>query len=88
MRNVKRQFTAELRKYFLEVKCYYPDHIVNLVVLFIMFFGFFKLFTNSDVIPDAAYYIGFVYWFMPMVLLGSPLFRFLRRNRVEPLNSC
>lgn len=42
-------------------KCYYPDHIVNLVVLFIMFFGFFRLFTNSDVIPDSAYYIGFVY---------------------------
>lgn len=71
MRNIRRQFAAELRKYFLEVKCYYPDHIVNLVVLFIMFFGFFRLFTNSDVIPDSAYYIGFVYWFYANGIIGE-----------------
>lgn len=71
MRNIRRQFTAELRKYFLEVKCYYPDHIVNLVVLFIMFLGFFKLFTNSDVILDGAYYIGFVYWFYANGIIGE-----------------
>ena len=71
MRNIRRQFAAELRKYYLEVKCYYPDHIVNLVVLFIMFSGFFKLFTNSDVIPDSAYYIGFVYWFYANGIIGE-----------------
>ncbi len=71
MRNIRRQFAAELRKYYLEVKFYYPNHIVNLVVLFIMFSGFFKLFTNSDVIPDSAYYIGFVYWFYANGIIGE-----------------
>ena len=67
MAKIRRCFTAELRKYYLEAKCYYPDHIVNLFVLFIMFVGFFKLFSNSAERPNSAYYIGFVYWLFQSV---------------------
>lgn len=71
MSNIKRRFFAELRKYYLEAKCYYPDHIVNLVVLFIMFIGFFKLFSSSNESPNSAYYIGFVYWFFANGIIGE-----------------
>ncbi|MEG1361399.1 MAG: ABC transporter permease [Lachnospiraceae bacterium] len=56
-----RSFKAEFSKYLLEVSCYYPDQIVGIVVLFIMFFGFFSL--SSGGTKDASYYIGFVFWF-------------------------
>ena len=71
MAKIRRCFTAELRKYYLEAKCYYPDHIVNLFVLFIMFVGFFKLFSNSAERPNSAYYIGFVYWFYANGIIGE-----------------
>lgn len=71
MSNIRRQFSAELRKYFLEAKCYYPDHIVNLVVLFIMFIGFFNLFSDINAAADSAYYIGFVYWFYANGIIGE-----------------
>ena len=73
MAKIRRCFTAELRKYYLEAKCYYPDHIVNLFVLFIMFLGFFKLFSNSTERPNSAYYIGFVYWFYANGIIGPSL---------------
>ena len=71
MAKIRRCFTAELRKYYLEAKCYYPDHIVNLFVLFIMFVGFFKLFSSSAERPNSAYYIGFVYWFYANGIIGE-----------------
>ena len=71
MAKIRRCFTAELRKYYLEAKCYYPDHIVNLFVLFIMFVGFFKLFSNSTERPNSTYYIGFVYWFYANGIIGE-----------------
>lgn len=71
MSNIKLQFSAEFRKYYLEAKCYYPDHIVSLIVLFITFIGFFKLFSDSNEIPNSAYYIGFVYWFYANGIIGE-----------------
>ena len=71
MAKIRRCFTAELRKYYLEAKCYHPDHIVNLFVLFIMFVGFFKLFSSSAERPNSAYYIGFVYWFYANGIIGE-----------------
>lgn len=63
-----RSFKAELIKYWLEVKCYYPDQIVNIVVLFIMFLGFFSLNGNHN---DPSYYIGFTLWFYASGIIGE-----------------
>lgn len=71
MNSIGRKFIAELRKYYIESRCYYPDHIVSLVVLFIMFLGFFRLYSNSNMVPDSAYYIGFVYWFYANGIIGE-----------------
>lgn len=71
MRNVIQRFSAELRKYYLEARCYYPDHIVSIVVLFIMFMGFFHLFSGTNGGSDSAYYIGFVYWFYANGIIGE-----------------
>ena len=88
MAKIRRCFTAELRKYYLEAKCYYPDHIVNLFVLFIMFVGFFKLFSNSAERPNSAYYIGFVYWFYANGIIGESSMAISSESRAERLNSC
>ena len=54
-------FMAELRKYFIEVRTYYPDHLVNVIVLIIFFVGFLK--TNIGLGNFNTIYIGFVFWF-------------------------
>lgn len=63
-----RGFRAEFTKYWLEVRCYYPDQIVSVVVLFIMFMGFFSL---GNHIKDPSYYIGFVFWFYASGIIGT-----------------
>lgn len=54
-------FKAEFRKYMLEVKTYYPDHIVNVIVLIIFFVGFLNSSIGSG--NFNTIYIGFVFWF-------------------------
>ena len=71
MTSIKRCFIAELRKYYLEAKCYYPDHIVSLFVLFIMFVGFFRMFSSPAERPNSTYYIGFVYWYYANGIIGE-----------------
>ncbi|WP_164731072.1 ABC transporter permease [Anoxybacter fermentans] len=60
--NLFNIFKAELNKYWIEIKTYYPDHIVNIIVTYIFFTGFFLGFRNNSMIDD-SYYIGFLYWF-------------------------
>jgi len=55
-------FNSELRKYLCEVKAYYPDHIVNIVVTYIFFTAFFLGFSKGEA-ASGSYYIGFVCWF-------------------------
>jgi ABC-2 type transport system permease protein len=61
-------FLAELRKYFLEIKNYYPDHIGNLVTTYIFFMGFFFIVKSGSDYTGAAgqmgqSIIGFFIWF-------------------------
>lgn len=61
-------FLAELRKYFLEIKNYYPDHIGNLVTTYIFFMGFFFIVKSGNDYTGAAgqmgqSIIGFFIWF-------------------------
>jgi len=54
-------FNAEFKKYCIEIKAYYPDHIVNIVVLMIFFVGFLN--SNIGSGDYNTVYIGFVFWF-------------------------
>jgi len=54
-------FKAELKKYWIEVETYYPDHIVNVIVLIIFFVGFLN--SNIGLGNFNSIYVGFVFWF-------------------------
>ena len=53
-------FKAELWKYLHEVRTYYPDHIVSIVVTTIVFYMF--LLVQHQQISQS--YVGFVYWYL------------------------
>lgn len=53
-------FKAELMKYLNEVKCYYPDQIVSIVVTTIVFYMF--LLIQRQQLDQT--YVGFVYWYL------------------------
>lgn len=59
---------AELRKYLLEIKNYYPDQIVDLIIKYILFivffFGFYKNGSNSG-----DFYIGYLYWMIASYII-------------------
>ena len=53
-------FKAELWKYLHEVRTYYPDYIVSVVVTTIVFYMF--LLVQHQQINQG--YVGFVYWYL------------------------
>ena len=53
-------FKAELWKYLHEVRTYYPDHIVSIVVTTIVFYMF--LLVQHQQMNQG--YVGFVYWYL------------------------
>ena len=53
-------FKAELWKYLHEVRTYYPDHIVSVVVTTIVFYMF--LLVQYQQMNQG--YVGFVYWYL------------------------
>lgn len=53
-------FKAELWKYLHEVRTYYPDHIVSIVVTTIVFY-LFLLIQHQQI--DQSF-VGFVYWYL------------------------
>jgi len=61
---------AELRKYLLEIKNYYPDQIVDLIIKYILFivffFGFYKNGSNSG-----DFYIGYLYWMIASYIISE-----------------
>lgn len=71
MRNELKCFRAEMKKYVLEFLCYYPDHIVGVAILLIVFLGFFTIKSNATRITDPSYYIGFVYWYYANSIIGE-----------------
>jgi len=61
---------AEFKKYFEEMKAYYPDHIVSLVVNYIFFMGFFISFSRTSLINDNLH-IGFIFWFYTSIIISE-----------------
>jgi len=64
-----RLISVELQRYLREIKAYYPDHIVGLVVTFVFFYGFFVGFSGN--IGNEYMYIGFFYWFFASTVISE-----------------
>ncbi len=54
---------AEMLKYKVEMKTYYPDYIANLINTLIFFVGFFILLETNDKMIISKMVIGFMFWF-------------------------
>lgn len=63
-------FKAEFKKYIEEVKCYYPDHIVGIIVTYILFLGFFISFSNTSLARNNLH-IGFIFWFFATSVISE-----------------
>jgi len=63
-------FRAELDKYLLEVKTYYPDQIVDMVVKYILFATFFYGFVYN-VRNSTAYYVAYMYWIIASSIISE-----------------
>jgi ABC-2 type transport system permease protein len=61
-------FRAEFRRYWAELKTYYPDQITSAVITGIIVMVFILLNNNHQ---DPAFYIGFAYWFLISSLIGE-----------------
>jgi len=65
-----RLFRAELKKYLLEVKTYYPDQIVDIVTKYILFATFFYGFVHNA--GNATNYsIGYMYWIIASGIISE-----------------
>lgn len=62
-----RILKIELIKFINEIKNYYPDHIVNMVITFIIFSGFFLGFNYNN----KSYYISFTFWFLASSVISE-----------------
>ncbi len=49
---------AEYKKSFIELKTYYPDQIVDIIIKYFLFVAFFVGFGKSQ-IDVGAFYIGY-----------------------------
>lgn len=58
-----RLLHVEFRKTVQEKLGYYPDLIVGILVLLILFAGLFSLQPDGAYFSASTYYIGFIYWF-------------------------
>lgn len=66
---ILRVFKAELFKYLSEMKAYYPDQIVSIIVTIIFFVGFFLGLSNET--NGEFLYIGFFYWFLSSTIISE-----------------
>ena len=63
-------FKAEYKKNFLELKTYYPDQIVDIIIKYFIFVAFFIGFgKNSINISD--FYIGYLYWMISSYIISE-----------------
>ncbi|SJZ60513.1 ABC-2 type transport system permease protein [Pilibacter termitis] len=61
-------FKGELRKYLFELKTYYPDQIVSVLITIFIFIVMGMMNGNMN---DSTFYVGFVYWFLLSSLIGE-----------------
>ncbi|MGY4104209.1 ABC transporter permease [Ignavigranum ruoffiae] len=61
-------FQAEIKKYLIELKTYYPDHLVEMIITFFIFaiLIIINKFNNSQ-----SVYIGFIYWYLLSSLISE-----------------
>lgn len=64
-----RLLKIEFEKYWQEIKAYYPDHIVGIIVTFIFFYAFFVAF--SGLTDTQNLYVGFFYWFFASTVISE-----------------
>lgn len=65
-----RLIGAEFKKYILEVKTYYPDQIVDLVIRYILFAAFFYGFVY-EVRNSTGYFIAYMYWIVASSIISE-----------------
>ncbi|WP_064591078.1 ABC transporter permease [Streptobacillus moniliformis] len=58
-------FLGEIKRYFLEIKTYYPDYIVSLVISLILYLILFGFETEN------TKYIGYIYWVLASSVLSE-----------------
>ncbi|WP_427340384.1 ABC transporter permease, partial [Caloranaerobacter sp. DY30410] len=63
-------FKAELHKYLAEIKSYYPDQIVSLIVTYIFFMGFFIGLSKTE-LGQENLHIGFIFWFFASTIISE-----------------
>ncbi len=61
---------AEFRKALLEVKNYYPDHIVDIVIKYLLFLGFVVGFGKKDIAID-EFYVGYAFWMIASYIISE-----------------
>ncbi len=58
-------FLGEIKRYFLEIKTYYPDYIVSLIISLILYLILFGFETEN------TKYIGYIYWILASSVLSE-----------------
>ncbi|MBR0429455.1 MAG: ABC transporter permease [Lachnospiraceae bacterium] len=61
---------AEVRKALLEMKSYYPDHIVDIVVKYFLFLGFVIGFGKKAISID-EFYVGYAFWMIASYIISE-----------------
>ena len=59
---------AETKRYFIEIKTYYPDQIVDVIVKYLLFTLFFYGFTQN---ATSVSYIGYLYWIVASCIISE-----------------
>lgn len=63
-------FAAEYKKSFRELKTYYPDQIVDIIIKYFIFVAFFIGF-GKDHVDIGEFYIGYLYWMVASYIIGE-----------------
>ena len=61
---------AEFSKALIEIKTYYPDHIVDIVIKFFLFATFFIGFGKEN-ISQNSFYIGYSFWMIASYIISE-----------------
>lgn len=61
---------AEYKKNFIELKTYYPDQIVDIIIKYFIFVAFFIGF-GKDSVNINDFYIGYLYWMISSYIIAE-----------------
>lgn len=61
---------AEISKTLIEIKTYYPDHIVDIVIKYFLFTAFFIGFGSKNINPD-SFFIGYSFWMIASYIISE-----------------